>query len=162
MAWQNPAKSYQAGTKRSAADLDGIPDEQAPPPRPSMPVVYKDDNFLVVNKPWDVRMDGEHEVTVESLALAWLASVGTPAASCHVPGWKQGAVAGAAATTKGDGGGQDPTAAAGVPAATPGAGKAAEGGDAAGAQRPYVHNAGMRGVDSGPAVPQLRFVHRHT
>jgi hypothetical protein len=50
MKWTNPAQSCQAGTKRSAAERDGIPDEQAPP-RPSMPVLYKDDNFLVVNKP---------------------------------------------------------------------------------------------------------------
>jgi len=50
MKWTNPAHSCQAGTKRSAAERDGILDEQAPP-RPSMPVLYKDDNFLVVNKP---------------------------------------------------------------------------------------------------------------
>ena len=47
-------------------------------------------------------MDGEHDVTVESLALAWLASMGTPASSCHVPGWKQVAVPGAAPAAKGE------------------------------------------------------------
>jgi hypothetical protein len=46
-------------------------------------------------------MDGEHDVTVESLALAWLASTGTPASSCHVPGWKHSAVAGAEQAAKG-------------------------------------------------------------
>ena len=46
-------------------------------------------------------MDGEHDVTVESLALAWLASMGTPASSCHVPGWKHSAVPGAEPAAKG-------------------------------------------------------------
>mmetsp|Transcript_8268 Transcript_8268/g.27838 ORF Transcript_8268/g.27838 Transcript_8268/m.27838 type:complete len:220 (-) Transcript_8268:547-1206(-) len=35
---------------------------------PTMKIIFRDQNFLVINKPYDVRMDGEHEVTVEKLA----------------------------------------------------------------------------------------------
>ena len=80
MKWTNPAK---AGTKRSATDFEG---DAVGAVHPRMPVIYKDDDFMIVHKPWDVRMDGEHDVTVESLALEWLESIGAPAASCHVPG----------------------------------------------------------------------------
>ena len=149
MQWIDPVLPAGAGTKRSASDLESVPDGQQAP-RPGMPVIYTDENFLVVHKPYDVRMDGEHNITVESLALEWLASMGTHAASCHVPGWKKGAVASAAAAApamNGDGdtsGGKD-----GVQAAEDKSEKTA-----------YVHNSGMRGVASAPAAPLLRFAHR--
>jgi len=148
MKWTNPAKSGQTGIKRSAADRDDIPDSEQLPVCPSMPIIYKDDNFLVVNKPWDVRMDGEHEVTVESLALTWLASIGAPAASCHVPGWKNGAVACNSSAVGGHV-----------------VGESADSSTATNASQeprkmPHVHNSGMPGVDNGPAPPLLRFAHR--
>ena len=141
MKWTNPVK---AGTKRSATALhdSDAAHGSACDQRPAMPVIYKDDNFLVVHKPWDVRMDGAHAVTVESLALEWLASIGAPAASCHVPGWQKGAprvADNAEQYGRGD---------------APGAGDVNAG---SAAVLPYVHNSGMRGVESGTL---LRFAHR--
>jgi 23S rRNA-/tRNA-specific pseudouridylate synthase len=43
---------HDAGTKR-CAELDSTANGDQ---RPTMPIIYKDDNFLVVHKPWDVRM----------------------------------------------------------------------------------------------------------
>ena len=151
MKWIDP--QLKAGDKRSAlaADLEtagcapsfeDIPEDVQAALRPAMPVIYKDADFLVMHKPYDVRMDGEHAVTCESLALEWLASIGTPAASCHAVGWKKA-----------------------PPTAAPEGGEAAEAdadeGDAARPAAPvYVHNAGLRSGTRGVVAPQLRFVHR--
>ena len=156
MKWTNPAK---VGAKRSATELEAwsAPDGDAAAMRPAMPVIYKDENFLVMHKPYDVRMDGEHEVTCESLALEWLASIGAPATSCHVPGWKKGPIA------FGDEADSTSQTTQGAPAKA----FSEKNGDSARAEdsqeespaKPYVHNSGMRGVDSGSA-PLLRFCHR--
>jgi len=34
--------------------------------------LFRDDRFIVINKPCDVRMDGDHPVTVETLLRAWV------------------------------------------------------------------------------------------
>ena len=34
--------------------------------------MHVDDNFVVMNKPHDLRMDGDHELTVQKLLLEWI------------------------------------------------------------------------------------------
>uniref|UniRef100_A0A7S3EEX3 Pseudouridine synthase RsuA/RluA-like domain-containing protein n=1 Tax=Rhodosorus marinus TaxID=101924 RepID=A0A7S3EEX3_9RHOD len=43
-----------------------------PPRSPEIDVIYEDEGYVVVNKPADVRMDGEFDVTVEKLVRAHL------------------------------------------------------------------------------------------
>ena len=35
-------------------------------------MLHIDDNFVVINKPHDLRMDGDHELTVQKLLLEWI------------------------------------------------------------------------------------------
>lgn len=50
-----------------AKEGDGPRTGRKPPSNPVMPVLHFDDNYLIVHKPFDVRMDGDFIITVETL-----------------------------------------------------------------------------------------------
>lgn len=54
--------------------MDGFADQELPVAY-SIPVLYEDSEILIVDKPWDVRVDGDFSVTVETLVREGLGRV---------------------------------------------------------------------------------------
>ena len=66
-------------TKRQCCKVQGeLSERQLREPRSvestSMDTLWLDDNYVAVSKPPDVRMDGEHDVTLEKL-VSWVVFV---------------------------------------------------------------------------------------
>ena len=60
---------------RSVEDGANVPSRCAPSTLDEVPpaILYLSDDFVMINKPCDVRMDGEFPVTVEKLVHRWIA-----------------------------------------------------------------------------------------